>query len=243
MLEGMYSAAAGMAAQQQRLDALSNDLANLNTAGYKGVRVAFRDLLYTPSGPGGAPGVESGAGAAAVSLGRGSAQGALQQTGNPFDVAIEGPGFLQVRDARGRLALTRDGALQRRADGQLATSAGALVGVRIPQNVADSDVAIAPNGVVRAGGQVVGRLRLVTVTAPDRLRPAGDNLFVPTRDSGGPIPAGADTQVQQRALEASNVDMADAMTSLMDAQRAFALASKAVTTQDQLLEIANGVKK
>jgi len=86
----MYSAAAGMAAQQQRLDALSNDLANANTAGYKTVRVAFRDLLYTPTGPGAARGVSSGAGAGAVQLGRGSAQGAIPNTGNSLDVALQG---------------------------------------------------------------------------------------------------------------------------------------------------------
>src|SRR3954454_20363895 len=108
----MYSAAAGMAAQQQRLDALSNDLANANTAGYKHVRVAFRDLLYVATGAGAARGVASGAGAAAIQLGRGTEQGAMQNTGNKLDVALSGDVFLQVRDRQGQVALTRVGSLQ-----------------------------------------------------------------------------------------------------------------------------------
>jgi flagellar hook-basal body protein len=113
----MYSAAAGMAAQQQRLDALSNDLANTGTTGYKKLRVAFRDLVYTPTGPGAAPGVQEGAGAAATLVGRGAAQGALQRTDRPLDVALQGPGFLQVRRADGAQVLTRDGNLQLDAQG------------------------------------------------------------------------------------------------------------------------------
>ena len=239
----MYSAAAGMAAQQQRLDALSNDLANVNTTGYKGVRLAFRDLMYTPSGPGGAAGVRSGAGAAAVDLGRTDGQGSLVASQNPFDVAIKGRGFLAVRDARGRVALTRDGALQRRPDGRLTTSNGELTGVTIPRNVADDRVTIAPNGTVNVDRRPIGRLRLVDVAAPNHLRAEGDNLFLPTAQSGRPVAAGAGTAVQQHALESSNVDMADTMSDLIDGQRAYELASKAVTTQDQLLEIANQVKK
>src|SRR3954453_7953574 len=101
----MYSAAAGMAAQQQRLDALSNDLANANTAGYKRMRVAFRDLLYVQTGAGAGRGVSSGAGAAAVQLGRGTEQGAMQSTGNKLDVALSGDGLLPVRDPQGPVAL------------------------------------------------------------------------------------------------------------------------------------------
>src|SRR3954454_4483742 len=101
MLEGMYTAAAGMAAQQQKLDALSNDVANVNTTGYKRVRVAFRDLLYTPQGLGTAPRVQDGAGAAATMIGRGAAQGPRQQTGEPLDIALQGQGYLVVQGADG----------------------------------------------------------------------------------------------------------------------------------------------
>src|SRR3954465_15445425 len=122
----MYSAAAGMAAQQQRLDALSNDLANANTAGYKHVRVAFRDLLYVQTGAGAARGVASGAGSAPRQLGRGTQQGPMQSTGNKLDVALSGEGFMQVRDRQGQIALTRDGAPPPDANGGLGTTPGAL---------------------------------------------------------------------------------------------------------------------
>jgi flagellar basal-body rod protein FlgG len=244
LLEGMYSAAAGMAAQQERLDALSNDLANSNTAGYKHVRVAFRDLLYTATGAGAARGVSSGAGAAAVQMGRGSEQGAMQNTGNKLDVALSGQGFLQVRDRRGQQALTRDGALMRQANGRLVTSTGAWTGITVPATVKDDDLGIDPNGNVTANGQVLGRLRIVNVRAPENLQSAGDNLFRATAQSGAPRPvAQGATTVQQGVLEGSNVEMADTMTELVDAQRAFEFASKAITTQDRLLEIANQVKR
>jgi len=243
LLEGMYSAAAGMAAQQQRLDALSNDMANANTAGYKHVRVAFRDLLYTPTGAGAARGVASGAGAAAVDLGRGFEQGAMQNTGNKLDVAVEGDGYLQVRDPQGRVALTRDGTLQRLANGQLVTSTGAATGITVPPTVSADQIAIASDGTVSNGSQAFGKLRLVNVRSPENLQAVGNNLFLPTAASGAPRAITQGTTVMQGELEGSNVDMADTMTGLADAQRAFEFASKAITTQDQLLSIANGIKR
>ena len=243
MLEGMYSAAAGMAAQQQRLDALSNDLANANTAGYKRVRVAFRDLLYVRTGAGAAQGVASGSGAAAVQLGRGTEQGAMQNTGNKLDIALSGQGFIQVRDRQGQVALTRDGALQREPNGKLVTSTGADTGVTVPANVTDDQVGIGQDGTVTANNRVVGKLRLVNVRAPEHLQSAGDNLFRPTAQSGAPRAIAGATTLQQGVLEGSNVGMADTMTDLVDAQRAFEFASKAITTQDRLLEIANQVKR
>lgn len=243
MLEGIYAAAAGMAAQQDRLDALSNDLANISTPGYQGERVAFRDLLYTPSGAGSVPGVGSGAGAAVTSLGRNSAEGSLQNTGQPFDVALVGSGYLAVNDAAGRTFLTREGSLQRRVNGLLTTPSGLSTGVRIPAGVTDDQVTISPNGTVTAAGRTVGRLRIVNVAAPDQLVPQGNGVFGATAASGAPRPAGAGTTVQQHSLESSNVDLADAMTQMIDAQRGYQMVSKVITTQDQLLQIANGIKR
>src|SRR5918996_3175248 len=111
MLQGLNTAAAGMAAQQQRMDAVSNDLANANTTGYKHVRVGFRDLVYQQAGRPAADGVRTGAGAAAVDAGRAFGQGALQRTDRSLDVAIQGEGFLRVKLPDGRDALTRDGGL------------------------------------------------------------------------------------------------------------------------------------
>ena len=241
MLEGMYTAAAGMAAQQQRLAALSNDLANVNTTGYKRVRVAFRDLVYTPAGPGASPGVQEGAGSAATSIGRGAAQGALRPTDRLLDVAIEGPGFIRARGANGDQVLTRDGSLQLDANGRLTTSSGHLTGVTLPPGTAERDVTIAPDGTVSNGDRVVGRLDLVAVRSVDGLAANGDNTFSATAASGNP--AAADVRLTQGALEASNVDVADAMAEMIEAQRSFELASRAIRMQDQLLEIANGVKR
>jgi flagellar basal-body rod protein FlgG len=246
MLEGLYSAAAGMAAQQTRLDAVSNDLANESTPGYKPARVAFRDLVYQPAGIGALSGAaRTGAGAAAAIAGRTFEQGALQETGQPTDVAISGEGFLEVKRADGTLALTRDGALQVDAQGNLTTSGGELVQppIALPKGVTAADLEIAPDGAVKAAGKQVGRLALVTVRAPQGLQPVGDSLFVPTAASGAPTAAPQATTLVQGSLEASSVDVGTAMVDMIDAQRSFELASRAITVQDQILEIANGVKR
>jgi flagellar basal-body rod protein FlgG len=249
MLTGLYSAAAGMNAQQQRIDGVANDLANASTTGYKHVRVGFRDLLYNAQG-GGAGGsrfpVLAGTGAAAAFVGRSQAQGALLTTGQPLDVAIQGPGFLQVRRPDGALALTRDGSLRLDATGRLTTKDGLLVQpqIALPRGTTPDRLSIAADGTVRVGdGRPLGRIELVTVTAPDGLQPLGGNLFAATAASGQPTAAGADTTLRQGLLEASNVDVGDAMVDMIDAQRGFQLASKAIQMQDQMMEIANQVKR
>jgi flagellar basal-body rod protein FlgG len=242
MLEGLYTAAAGMAAQQQRMDALSNDVANTNTAGYKRVRVGFRDLVYQADGPGG---VRTGSGAAAAQIGRGYEQGALQQTGQPFDLAIQGDGYFQVRRSdTGQVALSRNGSFQVDASGQLVTAQGdALVPpIRLPRGVDPTSVEIGQDGTVTSGGRRLGQIQLVTVPAPTGLAAAGNSLYSVTAASGGVRRATAAT-LQQGAVESSNVDLADAMVDMMDAQRSYSMASKAIHMQDQMMEIANGVKQ
>jgi flagellar basal-body rod protein FlgG len=241
MLEGLYSAASGMVAQQERMDALANDVANVSTTGYKHVRVAFRDLLYTQDRSGRA---FAGAGAAAAMQGRALAQGALRTTDRQLDVAIEGDGFLQVRRPDGTLALTRDGSLRADARGRLGTADGALLEppVRLPVGVSERDVRIEPDGSVSAGARRLGRIQLVTVRSPAGLRPDGESQFVATAASGPAAPAGG-ARLVQGTLESSNVDLGDALVDMMDAQRSFAMASRAVQTQDQLLQIANGLRQ
>ncbi|MEV4422497.1 flagellar hook-basal body protein [Patulibacter sp. NPDC049589] len=247
MLQGLYAAAAGMAAQQTRMDAVSNDLANVDTTGYQHSRLAFRDLLYVRDG---VEGVQVGSGAAASDAGRSTAAGALQETGRSLDVALSGPGYLEVRTPGGAPALTRAGALQVDARGRLCTASGALVaGVRpVPAGSSADDLKIGEDGTVRtAEGTELGRLRVVTVPGPDGLRPVGDSLFVPTAASGTAHAAASTgpgaTTVRQGALEGSNVDTSDAMVDLIESQRAFSMASRAIQTQDQMMEIANGVKR
>jgi flagellar basal-body rod protein FlgG len=240
----MYTAAAGMAAQQDRLDAVAGDLANVNTTGYKHARLAFRDLVYSQGGHGQAN-VSLGAGAAATSLARGSAQGALHDTGEPLDIAVQGPGFISVRTAGGKPALTRDGQLRLDDRGRLTTSTGELLEppITVPRGTQPQDVGIAADGTVSVAGRRIGAIRVLTVAAPGGLAGAENNLFLATAASGAATAAPRTTRLAQGALEASNVDIGDAMTSMIEAQRGFELASKAIEVQDQMLQIANQVKR
>jgi flagellar basal-body rod protein FlgG len=241
MLEGLYSAAAGMSAQQQQMDAIGNDLANVSTTGYKAERVGFRDLLYNQVSQAGTV-TTSGAGAAAQVLGRDGQQGSLQQTGDPLDVAIQGEGFFQIKSA-GKTALTRDGALSVDAKGNLVTAQGAPLDppITLPSGVSPAQVSIASDGTVRAGGHSLGQIKLVTVAAPDQLLADGAGAFTPTAASGAPRPAQGAT-LTQGALEGSNVDMGSEMTNMVAAQRNYQLASTAIKTQDQMLSIANQLR-
>jgi flagellar basal-body rod protein FlgG len=247
MERGLYIAASGMVAEQMRQDQIANDLANASTTGYKRVRVGFRDLLYSAQGGGGSgPTVAAGAGAAASIFGRSHGQGALQDTGQPLDLAIQGPGYLQVKRPDGSLALTRDGSLRLDADGRLTTQDGLIVQpqITVPRGTTPDHLSIAADGTVRVGaGRALGRIQLVDVPAADGLQPLGGNLFAAVAASGKPSAVGAATTLRQGALEGSNVDVGDAMVDMIDAQRGFQLASKAIQMQDQMLEIANQVKR
>ncbi|HYV15187.1 MAG TPA: flagellar hook-basal body protein [Conexibacter sp.] len=245
MLEGLYSAAAGMAAQQERIDGVANDLANTSTTGYKHVRIGFRDLLYSAQGNGAGPTVMAGSGAAAELIGRSQGQGPMQDTGQPLDVAIQGPGWIQVKREDGSLALTRDGSLRLDAEGRLTTKDGLLVQppIKVPAGTSPQDISIAADGTVRVGtAPPLGAIKLVTVPAPDGLQALGGNLYAASTASGAPMDA-ADATLTQGKLEGSNVDVGDAMVEMIDAQRSFQLASKAIQMQDQMLEIANQVKR
>jgi flagellar basal-body rod protein FlgG len=236
---GIYAAASGMAAQQVKLDAIANDLANTGTAGYKGVRVGFADLVYAERG-----GVPIGSGATAVDAGRSMRQGTMTESGDPLSMAIDGRGYFQVRQADGTTALTRDGSFRLDARGELVTATGARMvpPVRLPAGTAREDVAIGPDGAITVKGAAAGKLALVEVPAPEGLRALGDNLFAVTAASGAAKPAAAAGQIRQGMLEGSNVDVAASMVELIAAQRSFELASRAIRTQDQLMEIANGIR-
>jgi flagellar basal-body rod protein FlgG len=229
-----------MAAQERRLDGVSNDIANANTAGYKRVRIGFRDLVYQQDGP---TGVRTGAGTAATQLGRGSEQGAFQQTGEATDVAISGEGYFQVRRADGSLALTRNGSFLVDARGQFVTANGERLvpPVTVPRGTDTDKLSIASDGTVTAGTRRIGRIQLVTVPAPSGLVPAGNNDYLVTAASG-PVRRATGT-LTQGYLESSNVDLADAMVDMMDAQRSYSMASRAIHMQDQMMEVANGLKQ
>jgi flagellar basal-body rod protein FlgG len=239
MLEGMYAAAAGMGAQQQQIDAIGNDLANASTTGYKSERVGFRDLLYNQIDQAGTK-TTSGAGAAAEVIGANQSQGSIESTGNPLDLAIEGPGYFTVKRSDGSTALTRDGAFQVDGQGKLTTAEGNLLEppITLPKGIAPTAVSIDTDGTVRAAGKTIGKLGLVTVASPDHLLAAGGSLLTASSSSGTPRPAAA-PKIQQGALEGSNVDTATEMTKMISTQRSYQLESSAIQTENQMLSIAN----
>jgi len=241
MLEGLYSAASGMEAQQQQFDAISNDIANVDTPGYQSTIVGFHDLLYSNGGYG--SNVPTGAGSAAQVVGHDQTQGAIEQTGQPLDVAVQGQGFLEVRRFDGSTGLTRNGNLQLNANRQLTNQQGMLVQppITIPAGVPTDQVNIAADGTVQAGGKTVGKLSLVDVPAPDGLIADGDSVFSATAASGA-IRAAKGTTLQQGALEGSNVNLGDEMAKMESAQQNYQMGSQAVQYQAQMLAIANQIK-
>lgn len=244
MLQGLYAAASGMEAQQNQFNALANDMANVDTPGYQSTEVGFQDLLYSTAGAG-ASGTDgaTGAGAQSAIVGRSQEQGALQTTGRPLDVAISGPGFIQVRRDDGSIGLTRNGDLQQDAKGQLTNQDGnpLVPPITIPSGVDPTKVQITANGTVNANGRTLGKIELVDVPAPNQLQPDGDSMFSVTAASGATRPVSGST-LQQGALESSNVDINQAMTQMITAQRTYQMSSEAIHYQDQMLQIANQIK-
>jgi flagellar basal-body rod protein FlgG len=243
MLEGLYAAASGMEAQQNQLDAVANDLANVDTTGYQGEIIGFQDLLYTQGGNSTGTNVATGAGSASAIIGRSDAQGSIQQTGRSLDVAIQGLGYIEVQRPDGTIGLTRNGALQTNAKGQLTNGQGMAVQppITIPPGTDPSNVTIQGNGDVVVNGKTLGQIKLVDVPAPNGLVADGDSIFSATAASGA-IRTATGSTLQQNALEASNVDMGRAMSQMMTAERSYQMSSNAVQYQDQMLQIANQIK-
>jgi flagellar basal-body rod protein FlgG len=241
MFEGLYAAASGMSAQQQQFDAISNDMANVDTPGYQSTILGFHDLLYSNGEYG--SNVATGAGTQAEQMGYDQTQGAIQQTGQPLNVAVNGPGYLEVRRQDGTIGMTRNGALQLNDKRQLTTQTGMLIQppITIPAGVDPSQVSIAANGTVSVGKQTLGKLALVDVPAPNGLVADGDSVFSATTASGA-IRAAKGTSLQQGALEGSNVNLGDEMSKMMDAQQQYAMGSQAIQYQAQMLQIANEIK-
>jgi flagellar basal-body rod protein FlgG len=242
MLEGLYSAAAGMEAQQQQLDAIGDDLANESTTGYKSERVGFADLLYNEVDVSGTA-TTVGAGASARLIGRDQSQGALQETGKPLDLAIEGDGYFQVKRPDGSVALTRNGAFGVDGNGTIVNAEGDPLEppITLPRGTSPEDVSIAPDGTVSAGNHKLGRIELVTVPAQDQLLADGGGLFSATSASGA-THAAVGASIRQGTLEGSNVDIATEMANLITTQRAYQLSSTAIQNESQMMSIANQLR-
>jgi flagellar basal-body rod protein FlgG len=266
MLRSLYTASSGMKGNQLYMDTISNNLSNVNTTGYKKVRLEFQDLLYqTLEEPGGIHsngqskpgGIQVGLGVAPATTQRVFTTGSMLPTGNQTDVAINGDGFFQIRTPNGELRYTREGAFKVSADGYLVNSQGYLLDppVQLPnasENLANGGVNIGPNGQVlvqRPGQDVfeeVGQLEMARFINPGGLKAVGGNLFAWTEAAGEPITGKPGENgmgdIASGYVEASNVQMVEEMIAMIVAQRAYEISSKAITTSDQMLQTANQLK-
>ena len=261
-MQALRTAATGMAAQQLNVEVISNNIANMNTVGFKRQRAEFQDLLYQTIEQAGAQssdqgnivptGVQIGAGVKAGSVYRITTQGTLTQTGNQFDLAIQGRGFFQVLMPTGETAYTRAGNFSVNDQGQIVTEDGYLVQptIAVPQNA--TQVTISKSGQVEAtvpgstAPQIVGQLTLATFVNEGGLDAVGNNLFMESAASGPATTGNPGTpgfgETDQGYIEASNVDAVSEITALIVAQRAYEMNSKVVSTADQMLQTASSVK-
>lgn len=254
-MRALQIAATGMAAQQMRVEVISNNLANMNTTGYNARRAEFADLHYQQMTKPGTinaadgtvvpAGIQLGLGVRPAAVSVQLAQGSLTETGGDLDIAIEGSGYLEVTLPSGLSAYTRDGALKRSADGQIVTSEGFPLspGITIPTDA--KSITINPQGEVyayfsdRVEAEMLGQISLVGFTNEKGLEATGSNLFLETAASG---PANAGTPgedglgtLRQSYLESSTVDSVREVTQLIEAQRGYELNAKVLTAADEML--------
>lgn len=261
MLRSLTTAATGMLAQQTNLDIIANNMANVNTYGYKKVRAEFQDLISqiqkTPGAQMGQGtyqpvGVEIGLGVKTAATMRVFTSGIMESTGRNLDVAIEGDGFFQITMDDGTIAYTRDGSLKMDANGTLVTSDGYQFNppIQIPQNTKEITITPQGNVYVKVGNQTeqtqVGTLQLIKFQNPSGLSAIGHNLLVETPASGVPVPgiAGQDGYgtIQQYFLEGSNVQTVEEMINLIKAERAFESNSKIITSASNILQVTNNLQ-
>jgi flagellar basal-body rod protein FlgG len=259
-MRALWTAATGMQAQQLTLDVIANNLANVQTAGFKRSRVDFQDLIYenaqvpgTVSAQGREvpTGFQIGHGARAVSTHSLFISGAIQQTGNPLDVAIEGNGFFQITLPSGETAYTRAGTFKKDSQGRLVNSEGFSVQpeISIPPDALSVSIAVDGTVSVTQPGatqpQEVGAIELVRFVNPAGLRNTGHNLFMPTQASGDPTPGTPGREgfgtLLQGFTEMSNVNVVEEMVNLIVGQRAYEINSRAIRTADEMMQTANNL--
>src|SRR6185437_441915 len=259
MIRALYTAASGMQAQQLNLENVANNLANANTAGFRRRRVQFEDLMYQNLiAPGAAAtqqttvpaGLQIGLGARTAATEILQAQGDFNQTGNPFDFAIQGQGFFQVQTPSGQTAYTRSGQFHLDAQGNIVTTAGDQLqpAITVPQGALS--VTIGQDGTVsvtlpgQSASQQIGQIQLATFTNPGGLNSIGNNLFLATAASGDAItgnPGGSEGigTIQQGALEGSNVNVVDEFIQMVLAQRSYEANSRVVRAADEMYQQVN----
>jgi flagellar basal-body rod protein FlgG len=255
MNSALWAAKTGLDAQQTQMAVVANNLANVNTTGYKESRAVFQDLYSqnvhqvggsTSQNTAAPSGMNIGTGVQIVATEKLYTQGSLNQTGNSLDLAINGRGFFQVLMPDGTLAYTRDGSFQTNSTGQVVTSSGYVVqpAITIPQGAQSITVGNDGTVSVLVAGQTapttVGTLQLADFVNEAGLQPLGQNLAVPSASSGSaqtanPGLSGMGT-LQQGATESSNVDVVEEMVNMIETQRAYEMDSKAIQTTDQMLQ-------
>jgi len=260
VLRGLWSSASGMQAQQLNIDTISNNLANVNTPGFKRSQATFQDLIYdkmrlpgssSDSGNGIPSGLQIGLGVNVGTVKKIFTSGKPQQTGNQFDAWIEGNGFFQIRKADGTLAYTRDGSFNRSADGKLVTADGyELDGLSAIDPQATS-IGISPNGrvsqTIGSTTSDVGQITLYNFVNPAGMLAEGHNLLLPSASSGtaqaGTPGSNGFGTINQGYLEMSNVEVVQEMVNLIVAQRAYEVNTKAIQASDEMLQTANNIRR
>jgi flagellar basal-body rod protein FlgG len=260
MFRSLQIAATGMVAQETKLDTIANNLANSNTTGYKRQDAEFEDLLYqnertaaaNPAGGVGPVGTQIGSGVRVIATSRSFSQGAIQQTSNPLDIAIEGNGFIAVQRKAGEMGYTRSGSLKVDAQGRLVTSDGLGVEPAITVPPDATSISISADGNVSAvtPGQrtptQLGQLHLVTFPNPNGLDAAGHNMYTASAASGEPVTGAPGTDgrgtILQGALEGSNVEVVNEMIGLVRTQRAYEINSKVIAAADEMLRKATDIR-
>jgi flagellar basal-body rod protein FlgG len=262
MMRSLWIAASGMTGQQFNIDTISNNLANVNTAGYKRSRVDFQDLLYQTIRVAGTPattgaqvptGIQIGHGVRQVATQKIFTQGAFKQTDNPFDLVIEGDGFFQVLLPDGNVAYTRDGAFKKDSQGRLVTSDGFPLEPEIVIPNGAASISVAADGTVTAilNGQdepeSIGTIELARFVNPAGLRSWGRNLYLPSAGSGEAMVGtpGLDGlgSLAQGFVEMSNVQVVEEMVNMIISQRAYESNSKAIQASDDMLQTANNLRR
>lgn len=258
MMRSLWSAATGMAAQQTNIDVIANNLANVNTVGFKASRVDFQDLVYqTYSQPGAAAtegtqvptGVQVGLGTRLAAVQRIYSPGQMRQSGNSLDLAIEGDGFFQVLLPDGRTAYTRDGAFKLDGQGRLVNSDGQPLDpeITIPPDATHVNVGSDGTVSVSVAGQneaeQLGQITLAKFLNPAGLTSIGRNLLLPTAASGDAMTGAPGTEgigtLAQGFVELSNVSIIEEMVNMIVAQRAYEVNSKCIQIADEMLSMAN----
>jgi flagellar basal-body rod protein FlgG len=260
MIRALYSAATGMESQQLNLDVISNNLANVNTAGFKKSKIEFQDLLYDNITSPGADvgsgnvlptGVQVGHGSNPVATSRIFTEGELTQTGERLDVAIQGDGFFEVQMPDGSLAYTRDGSLKTDSTGRVVTSDGLPVqGGFQPIPAGTTSVTISSDGTVTTTGGTgtqTFQVQLTRFANPAGLQAIGRNLYTQTNASGSPETGSPGENgygtLQQGYVESSNVKVVEEMVNMIVAQRAYEVNSKAVQSADEMMQISNNLRR